>query len=111
MPLNRTAKKVANPDFIDKEFDCPCCGGRFKVTKRTTVNSASSIHGGRYVRTRCPYCDSEVDLQADPHKQLRDKLSTFIHAQVAPIKSITDEKVRLPMQHLLDDINKLVEED
>lgn len=107
--LSKRAKRVSNPDYVNKTFDCPCCGGRFKVTKRTDVRCNAC--GTAFVRTTCPYCGFDVDLKADPHKSLRDKLTKFIMSQVAPIKAIADENVRLPMEHLLDDFNMLVQED
>lgn len=107
--FSKYAKRVGNPDYINKVFDCPCCGGQFKVTKHTAVRC--DTEGEAFVHTFCPYCGYDVDLNADPHKPLRDKLSKFILSQVAPIKAIADESVRLPMEHLLDDFNKLVQED
>lgn len=105
------AKRVANPDFIGQEFVCPTCGGRFKVTKRTAVSVLVAADRSTRVGTQCPYCNDTVDLSCDPHKQFRDKLTTFILSQVEPIKAIADDKVRLPMEHLLDDFNRLVQEE
>ena len=49
-------------------------------------------------------------LDADPTQVLRAKLTKFIRSQVAPIKAIEDDAVRLPMQKLLDDIYAIVQE-
>lgn len=102
-----SAKKVKDPDFMNKEFDCPVCGGRFKVTPRTSVFVPTT----KQVTVRCPYCDMPVAVDNDPHKNFRDKLEMFIKSQVEPIKHIDNEDVRLPMQKLLDDFYKCVLED
>ena len=103
-------KKVNYPSYVGKTHDCNYCGGSFVVGKRDKVYL---VHNGvkDTVSVYCPYCGGAVDLQADVNARFRNKLSTFIHSQVSPIKAIKDENVRLPLQRLLDDINALVEED
>lgn len=103
-------RKVVYPDFVGKKFDCGRCGGSFKVTRHTKIGCLDMDKvGGLFVR--CPYCDKTILLHEDPHAYFRARLTKFIKSQVAPIKAIEDEKVRLPMQQLLDDFNQLVQED
>lgn len=110
--INKLPRKAANPEFIGKTYDCPTCGGAFTVIRRTAVGLVGDGKTpNKSVTTHCPYCGDLVILDSDPHKQLRDKLTKFILSQVAPIKAIEDENIRLPMQKLLDDFYKLVQED
>lgn len=103
-------KRVNYPSYVGKVHDCGHCGGSFVVGKHDKVQL---VHNGAkdVVAVYCPYCGGVVDLNADVNARFREKLSTFIHSQVAPIRAITSEDVRLPLQRLLDDINALVEEE
>lgn len=103
-------KKVVPPDFLNKESTCLLCGGTFRVTKRTTVFSGA-YEGKECVLTRCPHCSKVNPLDVDVNQVFRAKLTSFIHSQVAPIKAIENENIKLPMMKLLDDFNRLVQED
>lgn len=106
----REPKKVTSPAFVGKEVACILCGGTFSVTKRTAV-AIATVDGKECVVVNCPHCHKANPLDTDPNQVFRAKLTTFIRSQVAPIKAIEDEAVRLPMQKLLDDFNALVQED
>lgn len=105
---NKLPKKTAAPDFVGKTFECHRCGGGFVIEGKTSVFVPV---GSERVHTTCPYCGSRVCLDFDPHANYRKKLTTFILSQVEPIKAINDENIRLPMERLLDDFNRLVQED
>ena len=102
-------KKVKYPSFVGKVHDCEHCGGSFLVTKRFKISVVNGASGERVV-SPCPFCHCMVDMNADVNQRFREKLSKFVHSQVSPIKAIKDENVRLPLQHLLDDFNALIEE-
>lgn len=104
----KTAKKVLPPKFMNTVHDCDVCGGRFRVTPRTHIVVSPTFDALGAV---CPYCGSESRIDRDVHYNYKRKLSAFVHSQVEPIKAIKDENVRLPMQRLLDDFNKLLEDD
>lgn len=106
----RSPKKVTPPDFVGKEVACTLCGGTFSVTKCTAV-CVMNVDGKECVMTSCPHCGKGNVLDTDPNQVFRAKLTKFIRSQVAPIKAIEEESVRLPMMKLLDDFNALVQED
>lgn len=103
-------KKVKYPSYVGKVHICGFCGGSFKVTKHTRLEVCDAP-ANPTLSCKCPYCASMVGLAYDVNFLLRDKLSRFVHSQVEPIKSIQDDSIRLPMQRLLDDFNRLLEED
>lgn len=105
----KPAKKVTSPDVFGKMQNCPVCGGQFKVTSEKQLEVR---HFGQTPKliALCPYCSKDVVLDYDIYANFREKLSAFIMSQVQPIKAITDESIRLPMQKLLDDINALVQD-
>lgn len=104
---NKSASKVKAPEFFGKHVDCTLCGGTFKVTNS---NQVQMTNDGNYVATECPYCGKFNKIDSDPHANFRAHLNTFIRSQIKPIKSIEDENVRLPMEKLLDDFNRLVQD-
>ena len=104
-------KKVSLPDYVGKVFTCPICGGKFQVRKNTSVMVMTNSDGSESVTVTCPHCGKRgLSLKCDPHAGFRKVLIAFIMSQVDPIKAIKDEDVRLPMQRLLDDFNRLVQE-
>lgn len=105
----RAPKKVTAPDYVGREAVCVLCGGTYFVTKHTAVTVAT-VDGEECATVVCPYCGKVNPLDTDPTQVFRAKLTNFILAQVAPIKAIEDDAVRLPMQKLLDDINAIVQE-
>lgn len=108
---NKSASKVKAPEFFGKHVDCTLCGGTFKVTNSNQVyNQVPVTKDGNYVYTVCPYCGKLNRVDSDPHANFRAHLNTFIRSQIKPIKSIEDENVRLPMEKLLDDFNRLVQD-
>lgn len=107
---NNLATKVANPGFVGKVQDCVVCGGRFKITNSKQIHTSRTDHQPFRLYTHCPYCKAENEINVDVNANFRAKLEKFIHSQIVPIKGIEDEKVRLPMQKLLDDFNALVQD-
>ena len=106
-----SATKVANPGFIGKHQDCVVCGGRFKVVNSNQIiNYSNGTVGSGTLYTRCPYCHTENQIDVDVNANFKARLNKFIHSQITPIKNIEDEKVRLPMQKLLDDFNAIVQD-
>lgn len=101
----RVAKRSADPDFMNKRFDCTVCGGRFKVTRYTTILDCTPSLG-----CVCPYCRSTTIFNNDIHKNYKEKLRKFVLSQVEPIKAIQDVDVRLPVAKLLDDFNALLQD-
>lgn len=105
----RAPKKVTSPDYVGRESACILCGGTYSVTERTAVTVAT-VDGKECATVVCPHCGKVNPLDSDPTQVFRAKLTNFILAQVAPIKAIEDEAIRLPMQKLLDDIYAIVQE-
>ena len=103
-------KKGALPEYVGKSFDCGTCGGSFVITRHTKVRAVTlEVGKPKELICTCPHCCETVVLVNDPHKHFRAKLSAYVLSQVAPIKSIEDENIRLPMQELLDDFNALIQ--
>lgn len=107
--VRKTAVKVSPPDYVGKIHDCSVCGGQFKVLKSTYVEVTNS-GDTTLISAVCPHCLSVVPLNFDLHAAFKAKLVKFVLSQVAPIKAIEDEKIRLPMQKLLDDFYSLLQE-
>lgn len=107
----KKARRLAKPAFIGKVCTCACCGGQYKITRFTRVTTSFTSGNEYSVHVSCPYCNTDNRVYFDVNRHLRDRLKKFVYSQVDPIKTIEDEKIRLPMQNLLDDFNKLLEED
>ena len=104
---NRSAVRCVSPDFINKEFSCTVCGGIFKVTKHTKIVLISSPNT---LGCQCPYCKLLTAFKNDINAPYKARLSAFVKSQVAPIKAIEDESIRLPLAKLLDDFNALLQD-
>lgn len=109
MKTNKTTYAQAKhaPDFINKDFNCTVCGAVFTVTPKTDVHLLGLPNS---LGVHCPYCKCPTVLKNDINKNYKERLIAFVTSQVAPIKSIEDENIRLPMQKLLDDFYALLQE-
>jgi len=101
----KVAKRVSDPDFLHNHFDCTVCGGRYKVTRHTTILDVKPSLG-----CVCPYCRSVTVFENDIHKNYKRRLLAFVHSQVAPIKAIQDDKIRVSMAKLLDAFHTLLQD-